>query len=100
MTTLAALADMDRLTGGEVLVAQNVAFAVMAITMIVAALRMVTTRNVVHAALYLWWGWARGFPGFSCCWVPSSWGDPGDGLHRRHVVLFLFGNMLTKGVVR
>ena len=53
MTTLAALADMDRLTGGEVLVAQNVAFAVMAITMIVAALRMVTTRNVVHAALYL-----------------------------------------------
>ena len=53
MSTLAALADMDRLTSGEVLVAQNVAFAVMAITMIVSALRMVTTRNVVHAALYL-----------------------------------------------
>ena len=44
---------MDRLSGGEVLVAQNVAFAIMAVTMVASALRMVTTRNVVHAALYL-----------------------------------------------
>ena len=53
MTTLAALEGMDRLSSGDVLVAQNVAFAIMAITMVASALRMVTTRNVVHAALYL-----------------------------------------------
>ena len=50
---LAALAEFDHLEGGEVLVAQNIAFAVMAVTMLVSAVRMVTTRNVVHAALYL-----------------------------------------------
>jgi len=53
LSTLAALGEMDRLSGGEVLVAQNVAFAIMAVTMVASALRMVTTRNVVHAALYL-----------------------------------------------
>ena len=49
----AALPGLDPLTGGEVLVAQNVAFAVIGLTMVAAALRMVTTINVVHAALYL-----------------------------------------------
>ena len=53
MSVLAALEGIDRLSSGEVLVAQNVAFGVMALAMVVAALRMVTTRNVVHAALYL-----------------------------------------------
>ena len=53
MSVLAALEGMDRLSGGEVLVAQNVAFGVLALAMVAAALRMVTTRNVVHAALYL-----------------------------------------------
>jgi len=37
----------------EVLVAQNIAFAIIAVTIVVAALRMVTTNNVVHAALWL-----------------------------------------------
>jgi NADH-quinone oxidoreductase subunit J len=33
--------------------AQNLAFAVLAVVAVVSALRVVTTRNVVHAALYL-----------------------------------------------
>lgn len=33
--------------------AQNLAFAVLAVVTVLAALRVVTTRNVVHAALYL-----------------------------------------------
>ncbi|MEL7208214.1 MAG: NADH-quinone oxidoreductase subunit J [Actinomycetota bacterium] len=35
------------------MVAQNVAFGIIAVIIIVSALRVVTTRNVVHAALYL-----------------------------------------------
>ena len=35
------------------MIAQNVSFAILAIVTTVAALRVVTTRNVVHAALYL-----------------------------------------------
>ena len=35
------------------MVAQNIAFWVIAALMVFAALRLVTTRNVVHAALYL-----------------------------------------------
>ena len=37
----------------DVLVAQNVGFAVIAAIMVVGALRVVTTKNVVHAALWL-----------------------------------------------
>jgi NADH-quinone oxidoreductase subunit J len=33
--------------------AQNIVFALLAVSMVLAALRMVTTQNVVHAALYL-----------------------------------------------
>jgi NADH-quinone oxidoreductase subunit J len=36
-----------------VMVAENIAFGIIALMMIVAALRVVTTRNIVHAALYL-----------------------------------------------
>jgi len=39
--------------GGDVMVAQNIAFGLIAALMIVAAVRVVTTKNVVHAALYL-----------------------------------------------
>jgi NADH-quinone oxidoreductase subunit J len=35
------------------MVAQNIAFGILAAAAIVAALRLVTTKNVVHAALYL-----------------------------------------------
>ncbi len=37
----------------EMLVAQNVAFYIIAAMMIVAAVRVVTTKNIVHAALWL-----------------------------------------------
>lgn len=37
----------------EMLVAQNVAFYIIAVMMVIAAIRVVTTRNVVHAALWL-----------------------------------------------
>lgn len=35
------------------MVAQNIAFGVIAAAMVVAAVRVVTTKNVIHAALYL-----------------------------------------------
>ena len=44
---------LDPLTSDEVLVAQNVFFGLIALVMILAALKMVTTENIVHAALYL-----------------------------------------------
>jgi NADH-quinone oxidoreductase subunit J len=34
-------------------VAENIAFGLIALTMVVAAIRVVTTKNIVHAALYL-----------------------------------------------
>jgi len=37
----------------DVLVAQNIGFAIIATIMVVGALRVVTTSNVVHAALWL-----------------------------------------------
>jgi len=37
----------------EVLIAQNIGFGIIALLMVVAALRVVTTNNVVHAALWL-----------------------------------------------
>ena len=40
-------------SGGDLFVAQNVFFGVIALVMVVAAIRCVTTRNVVHAALWL-----------------------------------------------
>ncbi len=46
------LLAQEALTSGETVVV-NVFFAVIAIVAIVAALKMVTTSNVVHAALYL-----------------------------------------------
>ncbi len=44
---------MTILAATEVLVAQNIAFGVIALAIIVAAVRLVTTNNVVHAALWL-----------------------------------------------
>ena len=44
---------MSILATTEVLVAQNIAFGIIAIAVVVAAVRLVTTPNVVHAALWL-----------------------------------------------
>src|SRR6187399_1822755 len=41
------------LAADDVLVAQNIAFGIIAATMIFGALRVVTSNNVVHAALWL-----------------------------------------------
>lgn len=97
MTVLAALEGMDRLSSGGVLVAQNVAFAIMAITMVASALRMVTTRNVVHAALYLVIVLA-GVAGIFILLGAEFLGVTQIMVYiGAIVVLFLFGIMLTKG---
>ena len=94
---LAALAEFDHLEGGEVLVAQNIAFAVMAVTMLVSAVRMVTTRNVVHAALYLVIVLA-GAAGLFILLGAEFVGVTQVLVYiGAIVVLFLFGIMLTKG---
>ena len=97
MSVLAALEGMDRLSGGEVLVVQNVAFGVMALAMVAAALRMVTTRNVVHAALYLVVVLA-GVAGMFILLGAEFVGVTQVLVYiGAIVVLFLFGIMLTKG---
>ena len=97
MNVLAALEGMDRLAGGEVLVAQNVAFGVLALAMVAAALRMVTTRNVVHAALYLVVVLA-GVAGMFILLGAEFVGVTQVLVYiGAIVVLFLFGIMLTKG---
>ena len=97
MSVLAALEGMDRLSGGEVLVAQNVAFGVLALAMVAAALRMVTTRNVVHAALYLVVVLA-GMAGMFILLGAEFVGVTQVLVYiGAIVVLFLFGIMLTKG---
>ena len=60
------------------MVAQNVAFWILAIAMAGAAIGVVRSQNVVHAALYLG-GWA----------LPAAWGiDPGVMRFLGPVVLF------------
>ena len=41
------------IVAADLLVAQNIAFGVIALVIVASALRVVTTNNVVHAALYL-----------------------------------------------
>ena len=53
MSAAALVAQVVPDQGGDVVVAQNIAFGFIAALMIVAAVRVVTTKNVVHAALYL-----------------------------------------------
>lgn len=78
------------------MVAQNIAFGIIAAIIVVAALRVVTTRNVVHAALYLvvvlagvgasYFLLAAEFVGVTQVLVYIG----------AIIVLFLFGIMLTK----
>ncbi len=96
-TLFAATSGFDPLTGGEVMVAQNIAFAIMAVTMLVSAVRMVTTRNVVHAALYLVIVLA-GAAGIFILLGAEFVGVTQVMVYiGAIVVLFLFGIMLTKG---
>jgi NADH-quinone oxidoreductase subunit J len=53
MSTFASVLAQANPDGDDLFVAQNVFFGIIAAVMIVSALRVVTTKNVVHAALYL-----------------------------------------------
>jgi NADH-quinone oxidoreductase subunit J len=53
MSALPLLAQVAAEGSDDLYVAQNVFFAIIAAVMIVSAWRVVTTKNVVHAALYL-----------------------------------------------
>ena len=78
------------------LVAQNVAFGIIAVVMVVAAIRVVTTKNVVHAALCLvvvLAGVAAQYILLAAEFVASTQVLVYIGAI---IVLFLFGIMLTR----
>lgn len=80
----------------EYLIAQNVFFGIIAVFMVVAAVRVVTTRNVVHAALWLvvvFGGMAAQFILLASEFVATVQVLVYIGAI---IVLFLFGLMLTK----
>jgi len=94
---LSQIQGLDPLTSDEVLVAQNVFFGLIALVMILAALKMVTTENIVHAALYLvivLAGAAGMFILLGAEFVAVTQILVYIGAI---IVLFLFGIMLTKG---
>ena len=78
------------------MVAQNIFFGILAAVVVVSALRMVTTKNIVHAALYL----VAVLAGLGALYVLLT----AEFVATTHVlvyigavmVLFLFGIMLTK----
>ncbi len=85
---------MDTVWGDNV--AQNIAFYIIAAVMVVAALRMVTTKNVVHAALYLvavLTGMAGQFILLGAEFIAATQLLVYVGAI---IVLFLFGIMLTR----
>jgi NADH-quinone oxidoreductase subunit J len=53
VTHLATVFAQANPTGDDLFVAQNIFFGILAAVMLVSASRVVTTKNVVHAALYL-----------------------------------------------
>ena len=99
MNVPAALEGFDSLTSGDTVVAQNIAFGILSVVMVVAALRMVTTRNVVHAALYLVIVLA-GAAGIFILLGAEFVGVTQVLVYiGAIVVLFLFGSMLTRGAL-
>ena len=93
----AQIQGLDPLEGSEVLVAQNVFFALIALVIVLAALKMVTTENIVHAALYLvivLAGAAGMFILLGAEFIAVTQILVYIGAI---IVLFLFGIMLTKG---
>ena len=94
---VAQIRGLDQLESSEVLVAQNVFFAIIALVMVLAALKMVTTENIVHAALYLvivLAGAAGMFILLGAEFIAVTQILVYIGAI---IVLFLFGIMLTKG---
>jgi NADH-quinone oxidoreductase subunit J len=87
------------LLAAETLVAQNIAFGVIAAMMILGAVRVVTTTNVVHAALWLVLvlsGSAMQYLLLSAEFVAGTQVLVYVGAI---VVLFLFGTMLTRSKI-
>jgi NADH-quinone oxidoreductase subunit J len=78
------------------MVAENVAFAIIALVVVGAALRVVTTRNIVHAALYL----TVVLAGVAASYILLAAEFVGVTQVLVYIgaviVLFLFGIMLTK----
>ena len=94
------LAQATRNADAPTLVAQNVAFGIIAALMIFAAFRVVTTKNVVHAAVYLVLvlaGAAAQFILLGAEFVAITQVLVYVGAI---VVLFLFGIMLTRAPMR
>lgn len=94
--TLLATANAD----APVQVAQNIAFGIIAAQMIYSAIRVVTTRNVVHAALFLVLvlaGAAAQFILLAAEFVAVVQVIVYIGAI---IVLFLFGVMLTRAPIR
>lgn len=87
---------VDPLTRAEFDVAQNVAFAIIAGLMVFCAFKMVTTANVVHAALYL----VIVLAGVAAIFILLGSDFVGATQILVYIgaiiVLFLFGIMLTK----
>jgi NADH-quinone oxidoreductase subunit J len=53
VSVVASVLAQANAEGDDLFVAQNIAFGIIAAAMVVSAFRVVTTKNVVHAALYL-----------------------------------------------
>ncbi|MFZ1488442.1 MAG: NADH-quinone oxidoreductase subunit J [Ilumatobacteraceae bacterium] len=84
------------LLAADTLVAQNIAFYVIAVAMVAAAIRVVTVSNVVHAALYL----VIVLSGAAALYILMVAEFVGVAQVLVYVgavmVLFLFGTMLTR----
>lgn len=94
--TGALLFAQDALTRSDFDVAENIAFAIIAFIMIAAAFKMVTTGNVVHAALYLVIVLAASAAIFILLGSDFVGATQILVYIGAIVVLFLFGIMLTK----
>ncbi|NNC79494.1 MAG: NADH-quinone oxidoreductase subunit J [Acidimicrobiales bacterium] len=97
MTLALTLAQLgEPLTRGEFDVPENIAFAIIAGVMLFCALKMVTTANVVHAALYL----VIVLAGVAALFILLGSDFVGATQILVYIgaiiVLFLFGIMLTK----
>ena len=81
------------------MVAQNIFFGILAAVVVVSALRMVTTKNIVHAALYL----VAVLAGLGALYVLLTAEFVATTQVLVYIgavmVLFLFGIMLTKAQV-
>jgi len=87
------------MVAADLLVAQNIGFGVIALLMIVGALRVVTVKNVVHAALWLvivLSGAAAQYLLLSAEFVAVTQVLVYVGAV---MVLFLFGTMLTRAKI-